>query len=103
MQDLPQMPPLQPIFSEPQPTPYDQMLSSLAAADSMLTLAAALCSKLDCGIRHEIEDKIIDAAERVMAALAFARKPPEAELDDDPAFTRDEERHIERARERGAL
>ena len=103
MQDLPQMPPLQPLFAALEPTPYDQMLSSLAAADSMLTLAAALCSKLDCGIRHEIEDKIIDAANAVMDALAFARKPPEPTPDDDPKFTQNEEFYMEQTRERGRL
>ena len=102
MQDLPQMPPLQPIFSAAQPTPYEQMLTTLAQAESLLTLAYAQCTRLQCGIRHELEDQLIDASNAVSAALRFARKPPEA-TDDDPKFARDEEWYMEQARERGLL
>lgn len=102
MQDLPNMPPLQPIFTAAQPTPYEHMLLTLAQADSLLTLAYAQCTKLQCGIRHEMEDKIIDAENATMAALRFARKHPEA-TDDDPKFARDEEWYMEQARGRGML
>ena len=102
MQDLPQMPPLQPIFSAAKPTPYEQMLLTLAQAESLLYLASAQCEKAECGFRHEIGELIDLVAGQVASTLRFARKPPEA-TDDDPKFARDEEWYMEQARERGLL
>lgn len=103
MQDIPKMPPLQPVFTAARPTPYEQMLLTLAQAESLLYLAAAQCSALQCGIRHELGDKITDAATSVMETLAFARNPPEPTPDDDPKHSQNEEWYMEQAREGGAL
>ena len=96
------MPPLQPIFTAAQPTPYEQMLLTLMQAEAMLYSASAMAAQLNMGIGADIADLIDTAAEHAAAALRFARKPPEA-TDDDPKFARDEEWYMERARERGLL